>query len=154
MDFYRDRSLKQQSLPIGLIILIVSQAVFALIPLIRCVLRGEAANTNFIVYGLTRRTHDPPHSRRARQPLHHRCDFCPSNFGCWPPQDFVNIVKLRLPNIFSVQYLHPGLEIRSRNYSGSCISKSNLNEITLWYTMYIFKLFLYPRLTISRSVIG
>ena len=68
--------MKQQSLPIGLIILIVSQAVFALIPLIRCVLRGEAANTNFIVYGLTRRGLAEPtiHLTRGEHSNHYTTD--------------------------------------------------------------------------------
>jgi len=51
-------SLKQQSegrhvAPLGHIILIPSRPVFALSPLC-CVLSGEATNTNFIVFGLTR----------------------------------------------------------------------------------------------------
>jgi len=56
LNFYRDNSLKQQSAgrhvgPLGYINLILSQIVFALIPLC-CVLSRETANTNFIVFGL------------------------------------------------------------------------------------------------------
>ena len=46
---------------------------FLLVLLNAAFLVKEATNTNFIVYGLTRakirRTHDLPHSRRARHPL-------------------------------------------------------------------------------------
>ena len=57
LDFYSASSLKQQSAgwhvaPLGHIILIPSRPVFALSPYC-CVLRGEATNTNFIVFGLT-----------------------------------------------------------------------------------------------------
>ena len=55
--FYSARSLKQQSAdrhvaPLGHIILIPSQLDFSLSSLC-CVLSREAANTNFIVFGLT-----------------------------------------------------------------------------------------------------
>ena len=58
LDFNSVNSLKQQSAvrhvdPLGHIILIPSQPVFALFPYC-CVLSGEATNTNFIVFGLTR----------------------------------------------------------------------------------------------------
>jgi len=58
LDFYSASSLKQQSADrhvaiLGHIILIPSQPVFALSPKC-CVLSGEATNTNFIVFGLTR----------------------------------------------------------------------------------------------------
>jgi len=57
MDFYSASSLKQQSAgrhvaPLGHIILIPSQSVFALTPLF--LLSGETTNTNFIIFGLTR----------------------------------------------------------------------------------------------------
>ena len=55
LDFYSASPLKQQSTdvtPVGHIILIPSQPVFALSPSC-CVLSGEATNTNFIVFGLT-----------------------------------------------------------------------------------------------------
>jgi len=58
LDFYSASSLKQQSadrhvVPLRHIILISSQPIFALTP--KCsVLSGEATNTNFIVFGLTR----------------------------------------------------------------------------------------------------
>ena len=56
LDFYIASSLKQQPsgrhvAPLGHIILIPSQPVFALSPL-WCVLSGEATNNNFIVIGL------------------------------------------------------------------------------------------------------
>ena len=56
--FHSASSLKQQSpgrhvAPLGHIILIPSQPVCILIPY-SCVLSGEATNTNFIVFGLTR----------------------------------------------------------------------------------------------------
>ena len=81
LDFYSASLLKQQSAfrhvaPVGHIFLISRQAVFALSPYC-CVLSGEATNTNFIIFGLTRchgaRIYDLPHSRRARKPLYHRC---------------------------------------------------------------------------------
>ena len=58
LDFYSASSLKQQFVgkhvtPLRHIILIPSQPVFALSPY-RCVFGGEATNTNFIVFGLTR----------------------------------------------------------------------------------------------------
>jgi hypothetical protein len=57
LDFYSAGSLKQQFAdrdiaPLGHIILIPSQPVFALSPLC-CVLSGEATNGNLIVFGLT-----------------------------------------------------------------------------------------------------
>jgi hypothetical protein len=57
MDFYSASSLKQQSAgrhvtSFGYIILIPSRPVFGFTPEF-CVRSGEAANTNFIVYGLT-----------------------------------------------------------------------------------------------------
>ena len=57
LDFNSASSLKQQSAdrhvaPLWHIILMTSQPVFALSPLC-CVLRVEATNTNFIVFGLT-----------------------------------------------------------------------------------------------------
>jgi len=57
MDFYSASSLKQQSAgrhvaPLGHIILIPTQPVFALSPKC-CVLSGEATNISFIVFGLT-----------------------------------------------------------------------------------------------------
>jgi hypothetical protein len=56
LDIYSASTLKQQSegrhvSPLEHIILIPSQPVFALTP--KCVLSGEAKNTNFIVFGLT-----------------------------------------------------------------------------------------------------
>jgi hypothetical protein len=101
--FYSVSSLKQQSAgrpgtPLGHIILIPRQPFIALSPY-RCMLSGEASNTNFIVFGFTwsrlkptiyhtrdehtyprsttletsTLTHDLPHSRRAHLPLHHWC---------------------------------------------------------------------------------
>ena len=58
MDFYNASSLEQQSadrhvIPLEHFILILSQPVFALSS--QCsMLSGEATNTNFIVFGLTR----------------------------------------------------------------------------------------------------
>jgi hypothetical protein len=56
-DFYSASSLKQQSVdrhspPLGHIILIPNQPVFALSPYC-CMLSGEATNSNFIVFGFT-----------------------------------------------------------------------------------------------------
>ena len=58
LDFNSAMSLKQQSedrhvAPLGHMILIPSQSVFALTPWC-CVLSEEATNTNFIVFGLIR----------------------------------------------------------------------------------------------------
>jgi len=57
LDFYSDSSLKQQLvgrdvIPLGHI-LIPSQPFFDLIPWC-CMLNKEAANTNYIIFGLTR----------------------------------------------------------------------------------------------------
>ena len=57
LDFYSASWLKQRSsdrhvAPLGHIILIPGQPVFALSPEC-CVLSGEATNTNFLVFGLT-----------------------------------------------------------------------------------------------------
>ena len=57
LGIYSASSLKQQSadrhvVPVRHIILISSQPVFALSPLC-CILRGEATNTYFLVFGLT-----------------------------------------------------------------------------------------------------
>ena len=71
LDFYSASSLKQQSAdihvaPLRHIILIPSQPVFALTPKC-CMLSGEATNTNFIVFGLTRLGIKPTiyHTRRG-----------------------------------------------------------------------------------------
>ena len=58
LDCYSASSLKQHAagrhvVSLGHIILIPSQTVFALCPYC-CVLSGEATNTNFIVFSLTR----------------------------------------------------------------------------------------------------
>ena len=63
LDFYGVNSLKQESAdrhvaPLGHIILIPSQPVFALSPQC-CVLSREATNTNLIVFGLTRPRLEP-----------------------------------------------------------------------------------------------
>ena len=62
-DFYGAIALKQQVVdrpvvPLGHIILILRQPVFALSPEC-CVCRGEATNTNFIVFGLIRSGLEP-----------------------------------------------------------------------------------------------
>ena len=74
-------SLKQQSVdrhvtPLGHIILILSQSVFALTPWC-CMLSGEGTNTNFIVCfdPTTFWTHDILYSRLACWPLPHWCSF-------------------------------------------------------------------------------
>jgi len=61
--FYSDSSLKQQSagrhvVPLWHIILIPRQPVFVLTPYC-CLLNGEAANTNLIVFSLTRPSLEP-----------------------------------------------------------------------------------------------
>ena len=61
--FFSANALKQQSAeryfaPLGHIILIPGQPVFALSPY-RCVLSREATNTNFIVFDLTRSGFEP-----------------------------------------------------------------------------------------------
>ena len=63
LDVYSASSLTQQSVgryiaPLGHIILIPSQPVFALSPLC-CVRSGETTNINFIVFGLTRSWLEP-----------------------------------------------------------------------------------------------
>ena len=63
LDFYSISSLKQQSVdghlvPLGHIIIIPSQPVFALSRLCR-MLSGETTNTNFTVFGLTRSELEP-----------------------------------------------------------------------------------------------
>ena len=63
LDFYSASSLKQQSAdrhvaPLGHIILIPYQLVFALSPSC-CIIIGEATNTNFTVFGFTRSGLEP-----------------------------------------------------------------------------------------------
>ena len=58
MDFYSASSLKQQSAPLGHIILIPSQPVFAFSPYC-CMLSGEATYIIFIVYGVTQSGLEP-----------------------------------------------------------------------------------------------
>ena len=75
LDFYSTNSLKQQSAyrhvaPIGHNILIPSQPVFALFPYC-CVLSGEATNTNFIVFGLTRPELEPTIFRTRNEHANH-----------------------------------------------------------------------------------
>ena len=108
LDFYSASSLKQQSTgryvsPVRHNILIQSQSVFAL-TLQWCILSGEATNTNFIVFGLTRPGLEPMIYRTQGKSLHHRCmkynnDFYTSN-------NFLNI-------IWSCEliYIHGGLPI-------------------------------------------
>jgi hypothetical protein len=62
LDIHSASSLKQQSAsrhvaPLGHIISILSQAVYALSPLC-CLLTGEATNTNFIVFVKKRDVND------------------------------------------------------------------------------------------------
>jgi hypothetical protein len=79
LDFHSASSLKQQSVgrhfaPLWQIILIPSQPVFAFIPYC-CVLRWEATNTNFIVFGLTRRGLEPTiNSTRGEHANHYTAD--------------------------------------------------------------------------------
>ena len=81
LDFYGASALKQQSAtrlvaPLGHIILIPSQPVFALS--LSCVLRGEATNTNFIVFGLTRPELEPTICRtRGKHANHYATDAVP-----------------------------------------------------------------------------
>ena len=61
--FYSAISLKQHSedrhvAPLGHIVLIPNQPVFALSPKC-CVLRGKATNTNFVVFGLNKSVLEP-----------------------------------------------------------------------------------------------
>ena len=75
MHFYSASSLKQQSAgrhvaPLGHIILIPSQPVFALSPYC-CVLSGEATNTNFIIFGLTRPGLEPTIYRTRGEHANH-----------------------------------------------------------------------------------
>ena len=56
--------------PLGHIILIPSQPVFALSPW-RCVLSGESTNTNFNVFGLTRPRIEPTIYRTQREHAYH-----------------------------------------------------------------------------------
>ena len=75
LDSYSASSLKQQSAgrhvaPLGHIILILSQPVFALIP--SCfILSEEATHTNFIVFGLTRPEHEPTIYRTRGEHANH-----------------------------------------------------------------------------------
>jgi len=74
---YSASSLKQQSVgrhvsPLIHIILIPSQPIFALTPYC-CLYSGKAANTNFIVCGLTRLWMEPTIYGTPGWPLHHWC---------------------------------------------------------------------------------
>ena len=73
--FYSASSLKQQSAgryvaPLRHIILTSSQPVFALTPQC-CVLSGEATNTNFLVFGLTRPGREPTIYRTGSEHANH-----------------------------------------------------------------------------------
>jgi hypothetical protein len=75
LDFNRAISLKQQSAgrhvaPLGQIILIPSQPVFAPIPY-WCVLWGEATSTNFTVFGFTRPGLEPTIYRTQGEHANH-----------------------------------------------------------------------------------
>ena len=75
LDFYSACSLKQHSAgrrvaSLGNIILIPSRPVFAL-PSYCCVLSGEASNTNFIVFGLTRLGLEPTIYRTQGEHANH-----------------------------------------------------------------------------------
>ena len=75
MDFYSASSLKQQSAgrhiaPLGHIILISSQPVFAVTPYC-CVLSGEATYTNFLVCGLTQPGLEPTIYRTRGEHVNH-----------------------------------------------------------------------------------
>ena len=75
LDLYSASSLKQQSAgrhvaPLGHIILIPSQPVFALSPEC-CVLSGEARNTNCIAFGLTRPGLEPAIYRTRGEHANH-----------------------------------------------------------------------------------
>ena len=82
LDFNGTSSLKQQSESrhvalLGNIILIPSQLVVALTPEC-CMRKGETSNGIFLCLWFDptgARTHDLPHSRRARLQLHHRYDI-------------------------------------------------------------------------------
>jgi hypothetical protein len=87
LDFYSASSLKQQSAgrhvaPLGHIILIPSQPVFALSPLC-CALSGEATNTNFIVFGLNRPGLEPTiYHTRGKHANHYATDAVPNYRSC------------------------------------------------------------------------
>jgi hypothetical protein len=73
LDFYSASSLKQQSVgrhiaPLWHIILIPSQPVFVLSPWC-CMLSGEATNTNFIVFSLTRPGLEPTSTLTITPPM-------------------------------------------------------------------------------------
>ena len=75
LDFYSASSLKQQSMgrrvaPLGHIILIPREPVFALSPYC-CMLSGEATNTNFIVFGLTQLRLEPMIYRTRGESANH-----------------------------------------------------------------------------------
>ena len=75
LDFYSASSLKQQSMgrhvaPLKHIILIPNQPVFALSPEC-CMLSGEATNTNFIVFDLTRPVFEPTIYRTRGEHANH-----------------------------------------------------------------------------------
>jgi hypothetical protein len=91
--FYSASSLKQQSTerhaPLWHIILILSQPVFALSPKC-CMLSGEATNTNFIVFILTRSRLEPTiYHTRGQHANHYTTDVV-----CWyTHQPFNNIIN-------------------------------------------------------------
>jgi hypothetical protein len=94
LDFYSASSLKQQSTgryvsPVRHNILIQSQSVFAL-TLQWCVLSGEATNTNFIVFGLTRPGLEPMIYRTQGKSLHHR--YMKYNNDFYTSNSFLNII--------------------------------------------------------------
>jgi hypothetical protein len=75
LDFYSASSLKQNSTgrhvaSLGHVIMILSQPVFSLSPEC-CVLSGEATNTSFIVFGLTRSWIEPNINRTRGEHANH-----------------------------------------------------------------------------------
>jgi hypothetical protein len=69
--------------PLGHIILIPSQPVFALSPYC-CVISGEASNTNFIVFGLTRPGLEPTIYCTSVNCCFSDQALYKSNSACWP----------------------------------------------------------------------
>ena len=101
--------MKQQSVdrhvtPRGHIVLILSQSVFTLFPYC-CVFSGEAANTNFIVFGLIRLRLEPPiYHTRGERTNHYTTDAvacCLCHVVCFAmyviySQDTNSLLKLML----------------------------------------------------------
>ena len=88
-QLYHQQSAGRHIAPLGHIILIPSQPVFALTPYC-CVLNEEAKNTNFIVFGLSQPRLEPTIYRtRCEHANQHTTDAVPQNETFWDTKELI-----------------------------------------------------------------